>query len=54
MEDKDLLQIDTGGGMIVTTYDIQREGNFDESCCIMKYPNRYNLFMDKRSMIYHP
>ncbi len=53
-EDEDLLQITLGGGMIVTTYDYQKRGQFDTSCCIMTYPTDVNLFMHKKLRIYHP
>ncbi|MCF3569180.1 hypothetical protein L2E75_24040, partial [Planktothrix agardhii 1807] len=51
---EDLLQITLGGGMIVSTYDYQKRGQFDTSCCIMTYPSDVNLFMHKKLRIYHP
>lgn len=53
-EDEDLLEITRGGGMIVTTYEYQKRGNFDTTCCIMKYPQDVKLFMHKKLKIYHP
>ena len=53
-EEEDLLQITLGGGMIVTTYNYQKRGHFETSCCIMTYPPDVNLFMHKKLSIYHP
>ena len=53
-EEEDLLEITRGGGMIVTTYEYQQRGQFETSCCIMKYPSDVKLFMHKGLRIYHP
>lgn len=53
-EEEDLLEITRGGGMIVTTYEYQKRGKFDTTCCIMKYPSDVKLFMHKGLKIYHP
>jgi len=53
-EEEDLLEITRGGGMIVTTYEYQKRGQFDTTCCIMKYPSDVKLFMHKGLKIYHP
>lgn len=49
-----LVKIQTGGGMIVSTYDIQKTGRFGGNDCIMHYPQNVNLFMDTEHSIYHP
>jgi hypothetical protein len=53
-ENDELLELTTGGGMIVSTYQYQKDGRFDAEDCIMKYPNNTKLFMHKLLKIYHP
>lgn len=53
-DEPDLLELTTGGGMIVTTYDYQQHGRFDTNDCIMKYPAGTKLFMHKGLRIHHP
>lgn len=53
-EEDDLLQIETGGGMIVTTYPHLVNAKWDDSCCILKFSEGTNLFMDRTLKIYHP
>lgn len=54
IEEKELLQISTGGGMIVSTFDYQRQGHWDEKSCIRLFPRGVKLFMDKTEVIFHP
>jgi len=54
IEENELLEITTGGGMILSTYDIQIKGLFDQTCCVMKYPSDIKLFAHKECKIYHP
>ncbi|MCX6989946.1 MAG: hypothetical protein NTX49_02600 [Chlamydiae bacterium] len=54
IEEEELLEIQTGGGMIVTTYPYLQTASWDPSCCILKFGNKSKLFMDKTLKIYHP
>lgn len=54
LETSELLQLSTGGGMIVSTGEIQKLGRFDNADCIMKYPQNVKLYMHKGYRIYHP
>jgi len=53
-DEADLLQVTTGGGMIVTTYETQKKGTWGLDCCIMQFPPDVLVFMDKTQEIYHP
>lgn len=53
-ENDHFLEITTGGGMIVSTYDCFKQASWDLSCCILKFNNKIKLFMDKDLRIYHP
>jgi len=53
-DEADLLQLTTGGGMIITTYETQKKGAWGLDSCIMKFPPEVLIFMDKTQEIYHP
>ncbi len=54
IEEKELLQVSTGGGMLVSTYQWQRQGKWAMDSCIMRYPDSVKVFLDKTVKIYHP
>lgn len=53
-EDDIWLEVSTGGGMIVSTYEHQKNGKFGLNDCIMHFPEETKLFMNKNFKIYHP
>ena len=53
-DEKDMLQVTTGAGMIVTTYETQKRGAWGLDNCIMQFPPEVLIFMDKTQEIYHP
>lgn len=53
-ETEEFLELTTGGGMIVSTYECQKQASWDPTCCIMKFPKEIKIFMDKTTQIYHP
>lgn len=53
-DDNTLMKVTTSGGMIVSTYEVQRTAEWDTKDCIMKFPPKYNVYMDKGHKIYHP
>ncbi len=53
-DEPELLQITTGGGMVVSTYQYQSKTRFDTNTCILNFNNNEKLFMDKTIKIYHP
>lgn len=54
IEEKELLQVQTAGGMLVSTYPHQSKAHWDLNTCIMKYSAETRIFMDKTLKIYHP
>lgn len=54
LDEPQLLELSTCGGMIVATYEIQKQGKWDPTCCVRKFPKEIRLFMDKTLKIYHP
>jgi hypothetical protein len=52
-EDENIVQITTGGGMIVSDYEHQKDGRFGLHDCIMHYPESTKLFMSKHYKIHH-
>ena len=53
-DEAELLEITTGGGMIVSTYEHQKDGRFGTDDCIMKFKDDVKLYMHKHLKIYHP
>lgn len=53
-ETGDLIKLTSGGGMIVSTYGVQKQGRFGSENCIMQYPDNINLYMSTKHKIYHP
>lgn len=53
-EEEELLQVSTGGGMLISTYEHQKKGKWALDCCIMHYPEEVKVFMDKTIRIHHP
>jgi hypothetical protein len=53
-EDETFLEIHTGGGMIVSTYEYKKSAHWDTACCILKFQDNARLFMNKALKIYHP
>lgn len=49
----DLVELTSGGGMIISTYEHQQHGRFSPNECIMRYPENTKLFMHKKYAIYH-
>jgi hypothetical protein len=54
LEDEEFLEITTGGGMIISSYDHMRHSQWDPSCCILKFEDGTRLFMNKKHKIFHP
>lgn len=52
--EKELLEVSTAGGMLVSTYKTQKVGWWDKNSCIMNYPPHTDVFLDKTLKIYHP
>ncbi len=48
-----LLELTSCGGMIISTYDIQKKTRFNRDTCVMKFDTSIKLFMDKKTKIYH-
>jgi hypothetical protein len=53
-EEEELLEVSTGGGMLISTYEHQKKGKWALDCCIMHYPEEVRVFMDKTIHIHHP
>ncbi len=54
IEEDELLQVATGGGMVLSTYNYQSITRFDTQTCILNFNPGIKLFMDKTIKIYHP
>jgi hypothetical protein len=52
-DDEILVKLDLGGGMIVTTYEHQKNARFGEHDCIMHFAEGVNLYMNKTQKIKH-
>lgn len=49
-----VFQVDTGGGMIVTTGDVMAKARWADEMCILKFPPEYWLGAVMRERVYHP
>lgn len=54
LEEEKLLQVSTGGGMLVAKFGIMSKASWDENSCILHFGNNCNIFMDKTKVIFHP
>jgi hypothetical protein len=54
VDEEDLLELTTGGGMIVTTGDTMKLGKFSTHDCIMRFKPGVRKFMHKHLRVYHP
>lgn len=53
-EDHEFLQVTTGGGMLVSTYNVMKRATWSLDTCILQFSDEVKLFMDKTVRIYHP
>jgi hypothetical protein len=53
-EDHQFVQVSTGGGMIVSSYEEKRQAKWALDCCILHFPKEIEIFMDKTVKIHHP
>lgn len=49
-----LIPLDVGAGMIVTKGECMQQAAWDESCCLLKFPEDTKLFVDLTKEIFHP
>lgn len=54
MEEERLLELSSGGGMLVASFETMSKASWDESSCILQFAANCSVFMDKTKAIFHP
>lgn len=54
IEEKRLLQVSTGGGMLIADFETMSKASWDKNSCILQFGGDCGIFMDKTKAVFHP
>lgn len=54
IEEERLLQVSTGGGMLIANFKTMSMASWDKNSCILQFGDDCSIFMDKTRAIFHP